>query len=300
MIKDCYEHAGENVILSDACDLFEKDVNKILWNEMNFYELVLYNKDKYTFVYEKMAEEVFTILIDFLKILYFELSDLIEEINAHRDVMVVRIKGHVDDRTNHIVEEARAYARNPEPKIQKYQIEVTQSVNDPGSKFEGLELPRPIRIDGETREIFHGDNPYQKIADEVEEMGHTRLENMYGGNRHEQVEYDPDHYANQTHSHKDYQELAMNNMFGKTSLINGEAEGNIEENVNNISADGNEQEYEDDVDPLSEHIYKRRFLRGQYRQPRGNYRQVRRSRDRRVRNRNQRQRQRQRPGRYSI
>lgn len=217
MITHCYEEAGENVILSDACDLFEKDLTKLLWNELNAYELMVFNKEKYTFTYEKMQEETFHILIENLRVIYDELSDLIDEIDAHRDVMVVRIKGHVDDRTNHIVGEAKAFANSPEPKIQKYNIEVTETVNDPMSKY-SLNIPRPVRMDSTTIDTFSGHNSYQDMADNIERSGRAKLARMYGTNASNEVMYDPDHSDVESQMHKDHQKAVMSELYKGTAL----------------------------------------------------------------------------------
>jgi hypothetical protein len=217
MITHCYEEAGENVILSDACDLFEKDLTKLLWNELNAYELMVFNKEKYTFTYEKMQEETFHILVDNLRVIYDELSDLIDEVDAHRDVMVVRIKGHVDDRTNHIVGEAKAFADNPEPRMQKYNIEVTETITDPMSKYAG-KVPRPLRLDSTTDSAFSGENPYQDMADRIEQIGQDNLKRMYGTSAKNEVMYDPDHLDNNSDLHKDHQETVMKKIYEGSAL----------------------------------------------------------------------------------
>ena len=217
MITHCYEEAGENVILSDACDLFEKDLTKLFWNELNAYELMVFNKEKYTFTYEKMKEETFHILVENLRVIYDELSDLIDEVDAHRDVMVVRIKGHVDDRTNHIVGEAKAFADNPEPRMQKYNIEVTETITDPMSKY-SMTMPRPLRMDSKTDGSFNGHNGYQDIADRIESAGHAKLANMYGTSQRNEIIFDPDHLENESDMHMDHQKAVMQKIYQGSAL----------------------------------------------------------------------------------
>lgn len=217
MIKHCYEEAGENVILSDACDLFEKDLTKLLWNELNAYELMVFNKEKYTFTYEKMKEDTFHILVANLRVVYEELSDLIDEVDAHRDVMVVRIKGHVDDRTNHIVGEAKAFANNPEPRMQKYNIEVTETITDPMAKY-SMKLPRPLVMNSKTDAAFERPNGYQDIADRIEQVGNANLVNMYGSDQRNEVMYDPDHLDNNSDMHLDHQKAVMQKIYQGSAL----------------------------------------------------------------------------------
>jgi hypothetical protein len=221
MIKDCYEEAGENVMLSDACDLFEKDLTKLFWNELNAYELMLYNKEKYTFTYEKMKEDTFHILVENLRVIYDELSDLIDEVDAHRDVMVVRLKGHVDDRTNHIVGEAKAFAESPQPKIQKFNIEVTETVKDPMARF-SANLPRPIRLDGKIDSVFKGEeNGYQDISNKIENIATNKLKKMYSGTDLNEVMYDPDHNYDKGGLHHDHQAAVMSKIY-QGSVLSGD------------------------------------------------------------------------------
>lgn len=221
MIKDCYEPVGEDIILSDACDLFEKDVNKLLWNELNFFELVVFNKDKYTFVYERMPEDIFNKIMQQLQIMNSEISDLIEEVNAHRDVMVVRIKEHVDDRTHHIVEESRAFAQNPEPTMNTYNIEIKQTISDPTLSFTHLNLPKNIKLDQNPKNLFKGErNRYQEIANEIEHQGTKKLKNLYGGMRNEEVFYDPDRMPEEESMHKHHQKQVLEDMFSSSLALN--------------------------------------------------------------------------------
>lgn len=217
MITHCYEEAGENVILSDACDLFEKDLTKLLWNELNAYELMVFNKEKYTFTYEKMKEDTFHTLVENLRTIYEELSDLIDEVDVHRDVMVVRIKGHVDDRTNHIVGEAKAFANSPEPRMQKYNIEVTETITDPMSKYT-MNMPRPLKMDSKTDRVFDRPNGYQDIANRIEAVGQANLTNMYGSTQRNEVMYDPDHLDNHSDMHMDHQKAVMQKIYQGSAL----------------------------------------------------------------------------------
>lgn len=228
MIKSCYEEAGENVVLSDACDTFEKDIIKLLWGELNFLELVIIHKDKYIFVFEKMKELTFHTLIEELRPVYTELSDLIDEIVAHLDVIVVRIKRHHNDLSEHYLSEARRFAKNPEPIIQKTDITVIQSINNPNVKFENIRPPPPIRHDSGTSRIFQHKNPYNAVVDTIRHKGVSRLKHMYGGINKMEMNYDPDHMYNAKSSHRDHQHLAVNNAFigGTESRIDGDKLGN--------------------------------------------------------------------------
>ena len=279
MIKQCYEEAGENLVLSDACDLFEKDLNKLLWAEMNFYELMVFNKDKYTFVYEKMSEEIFHTLIEVLNEVYAELSDLIDEIDAHRDVIVVRLKGHVDDRTQHIVGEARHFANSPEPKIQKYNIEVTQTITDPSTRYSGLKLPRPIRQDKETHSVFDGTNPYQDMADKIENTANETARGMYHGTHRNEVNYDPDHSQNEAKSiHKDHQTMVVAQLFQNSDNVNAAETNDPADLVNQMTGQEEDDQIYADNDEYTDmygnthsgHGLKRRALHSRER-PRQHY-----------------------------
>lgn len=50
MIEDCYTAAGADLGKQKSCDLLERDIIKLLWMEVDFYDLV--NEHSYKYTYE--------------------------------------------------------------------------------------------------------------------------------------------------------------------------------------------------------------------------------------------------------
>lgn len=214
MIEHCYKDAGEAVIASDACETFEKDLVKLLWGEFNFLELLIMHKDKYVFVYERMKEEVFHVLTEELRGVAAELSDLLDEIVAHTDVIVVRMKKHCNDLTDHYMAEYKAYAKSPIPAVQKTNITVVQTVNDPNEKYLNINPPPSVRLDTDTRQVFSPYHSNKYIVNEIQRQGKANLKNMYGGHNDIQMIYDPDSaYDNENNIHKKHQDHTINNLY---------------------------------------------------------------------------------------
>jgi len=185
IIKDCYEKAGADEIQSDACDLFERDLIKLLWDQMEIYKMMVFNRDKYMFVYGRMSAEIFDGMMKKIKPINDELSQLIDEIEAHRDLVVVKIKELVDDRTKAIVNLANYNKRNGVSKIKSYDLHITQTIKDDGISV--AHLPNNLRLDTNTDHVF-GDSPYTDLDREIENMKAANLEGVYQDSKY--ISYD--------------------------------------------------------------------------------------------------------------
>lgn len=104
-IRDCYEHAGVVEEFSEGCDVMERDVIDMLWNGLEFVELVEINKEKYLFEYGKIPNDTFRTLFGELEVLSKEFFDLLDEIDSHKEVIILRLKTLIDDRTKVIKEQ---------------------------------------------------------------------------------------------------------------------------------------------------------------------------------------------------
>jgi hypothetical protein len=195
----------------DSCDLFEKDIIKILWNQLDLYELLIFNRDKYIFLYRKMPPATFDKMMKKIKPIHHNLSEIIDEIEAYKDLIVVRMKNFVDDRTKSIVKIASNNKAKGIKAIKDYTIHVTQTIEDPNVDLTAMNVPRPIRKDTKTDDVFKGGNPYDSIVQEIENMKSKNLDRLYGGkedirfdngNQEDQMfavgqvaeRYDPDNY----------------------------------------------------------------------------------------------------------
>jgi len=153
IVDFCYLHAGEDPIMSDACDLFEKDSNTLLWNSLDYTDMMEFNKHKYTFIYEKMPEHLFDAMMEQFKPIKSALDELLDEVEEHRMLVVSRIKDDVEKRTKGIMIFNDVYPNNPDhpvPKIRSYKLEVKQTIPGKHIPHISINIPRPIRMDGST------------------------------------------------------------------------------------------------------------------------------------------------------
>ena len=181
IVKDCYEKAGVDEIFSDSCDKFETDITKILWDQMDIYRMLIFNRDKYLFVYGRMPVEVFDDMLIKIKPINDDLSNMIDEIEAHRDLIVVRIKGFVDDRTKAIRDLANTNNRNGIQSIKSYDLHITQTTDDKGISV--ASLPSNVPLNTVTDNVF-GESPYPEMDQEIENMKTQNLKNIYDESRH--------------------------------------------------------------------------------------------------------------------
>ena len=114
MTDECYSDAGLDLSHSRSCDLMEKDILELLWDEMNYPALVKYHQEKYTFTYGQLKVDKFDKYLGFFAELYRRDSELLEEIANHGKIALLNIKKFIDDTTEHYAAEARSngYAFN--------------------------------------------------------------------------------------------------------------------------------------------------------------------------------------------
>lgn len=70
---------------------------------MNFVELIELNKDKYLQEYATLSEEVVKAIMGELEGFSEEFFELLNEVDNHKEITLLRIKTLIDDRTKLIV-----------------------------------------------------------------------------------------------------------------------------------------------------------------------------------------------------
>jgi hypothetical protein len=185
VIKECYEKAGMNEIQSDSCDHFEKDLIQLMWNQYDFYKLLIYNRDKYIFVYGRMPAEIFDAMILKIKPINDDISAFVDEIEAHRDLIVVKIKQYVDDRTKAIVNLANYNKRVGVEKVKSFDVHIVKTVKDDG--IEVNHLPSHMRQDPNVFNVFN-ESSTPKVDEIIEHMKGQSIKNLYEGSKN--IEFD--------------------------------------------------------------------------------------------------------------
>ena len=159
-IRHCYTKTDGDLKFSEGCDLMESDILDLIWNGFNFIELTELNRRKYVDSYATIPIEVFTDIINGLKPISEKFFELFDEIFAHKQVLLLRLKTVIDDRTKIIVAEAKRNPGTIEPKIITHNIEIEEEVEDPNEEVP-LDLPSqqiggqdPCKFDLESEECF--------------------------------------------------------------------------------------------------------------------------------------------------
>lgn len=141
-IQYCYVPAGTVEEFSVACDLMERDTLDLMWKGMDFIKLLEANKEKYLREYGKVPLDNFRDLMDELTDFAKEFFELLDEVDSHKEVTILRIKTLIDDRTKLIVEDAKKNPSSVIPPEIKHKIEITEELLDPNA-ISIENLPRP-------------------------------------------------------------------------------------------------------------------------------------------------------------
>jgi len=155
MIEYCYKTA-EGDAGSNSCDVLERDILELLWNELNFGALIDYHRPKYITEVAQVPEGTFDKIINYLSTLYTELVELLDEIDDHSVISRANLKKEIDMRTRVILEQAHENARNPLPKIIKHTIEIEEKINNP-NYIDVRNLPRSTYEDHSTA-VYEGES----------------------------------------------------------------------------------------------------------------------------------------------
>ena len=127
-ITACYTPAGTIEEFSVGCDYMERDTLDFMWNGLDFIELLEINKKKYTDEYGKIPREDFLqtmeLLTGFAKV-FFELLD---EIDSHKEITIIKLKTHIDDRSKIIIEEAKLHPELPQPSTVSHSITIEEKL----------------------------------------------------------------------------------------------------------------------------------------------------------------------------
>ena len=175
MAEYCYKPA-DGVAGATSCDLMERDILTLLWEELNFGILVSYHRSKYTIDAAQVPEAVFDKVVSYLENLYTDLTELLDEIDDHSIITRANVKKAVDMRTRVIIEQAQENVRNPLPKIIKHTIEIEERISNPNS-LNVDHIPRPTTHDGSSTVFGLESNPdAERIREPIERLSDDDVE----------------------------------------------------------------------------------------------------------------------------
>lgn len=172
----CYLPAGENEAWSKGCDLLEKDMLDMMWGCLDFIHLAEINREKYVKEYANMSLDTFDNIIGHLANFKKEFFELLDEIDSHKDITLMRLKNRIDERTKIIVANAERDEDAPKPKIHKYYISLEKKEEDPN--FEAAEDLPHYEVEGKPEEEF--EEELEKVHEEGEEEQEEQEEGEEG------------------------------------------------------------------------------------------------------------------------
>jgi hypothetical protein len=127
-ISSCYTPAGTIEEFSVGCDYMERDTLDFMWNGLDFIELLEINKSKYLNEYGKIPREDFKKTMDELTGFAKVFFDLLNEIDSHKEITIMKLKTHIDDRTKLIIEEAKLRPDLPQPSTVSHTIQIEEKI----------------------------------------------------------------------------------------------------------------------------------------------------------------------------
>ena len=142
-IDECYSPAGAIEEYSSSCDLMERDILDLLWNGLDFLNLIDLNKSKYLQDYGSLPESSYSAMFEQLTKLSTEFFELLDELDSHKEITILRLKTLIDDRTKLIFEEAETHELDIEPVVIRHNIQISEKLaSDDGNSIEFLPTPQ--------------------------------------------------------------------------------------------------------------------------------------------------------------
>jgi hypothetical protein len=139
-IHSCYMPAGTEEEFSVGCDNMERDTLDLLWNGLDFVQLLELNREKYLVEYGKVSREAFKAVIAELTDFSKEFFEILDEIDSHKEVTILRLKTLIDDRTKLLLEEAKLHPDMVQPAAVHHTIEIQEQISG-GDAIRVHELP---------------------------------------------------------------------------------------------------------------------------------------------------------------
>ncbi len=152
----CYIEAGLDEQFSISCDIMERNGLDMIWGGLHFVDLFNLNRAKYLSEYGVIPKPAYKAILETLEGLSVEFFELLDEVDSHKEVTLIRIKTLIDDRTKLIVEEAKQHEGEIVPKIINHTVEIKETIEDndlpdeedlPDAQIEN-ENPEDFEIEG--------------------------------------------------------------------------------------------------------------------------------------------------------
>lgn len=99
LTHQCYIHYGDNLEMTQSCDLLERDVLDLMWQRLPFIDILKVNKLKYIKEEGLLPIKKFDKILESLKSFNEKFSQLITEVNNHEMILMMHLKIIIDDKS---------------------------------------------------------------------------------------------------------------------------------------------------------------------------------------------------------
>ena len=103
-INICYAEAEEDLLFATGCDLMEQDVLELLWNGLDFNNIIPVNKEKYTKDIGAMPKRIYRDLMNQLDGFSKDYFDILDAIDLFKEGIIMKLKIFIDERFKEIFE----------------------------------------------------------------------------------------------------------------------------------------------------------------------------------------------------
>lgn len=107
-VDHCFKPHLDDEITLVGCDLMERDARNLMWAGLNFFLIIEANKQKYMFDYARLSFALFSHLLEQLTAIGHEFFELMNEIDNHKEVTILRLKTLIDDKFRLHTEDSEA------------------------------------------------------------------------------------------------------------------------------------------------------------------------------------------------
>ena len=144
----CYAEAGRDLPFATGCDLMEQDILELLWNGLDFNEIIALNREKYTKDLGLMPKHIYQEIMERIGGFNDDFFALLEQIDAFKENLVMRLKIFIDERYKELFEaglEVRPSSIIHEIKVSQSQVAVDDSAKDREEGAEDRKLKAKVK-----------------------------------------------------------------------------------------------------------------------------------------------------------
>lgn len=144
----CYAEAGRDLPFATGCDLMEQDILELLWNGLDFNEIIALNREKYTKDLGLMPKHIYQEIMERIGGFNDDFFALLEQIDAFKENLVMRLKIFIDERYKELFEaglEVRPSSIIHEIKVSQSQVAVDDSAKDGEEGAEDRKLKAKVK-----------------------------------------------------------------------------------------------------------------------------------------------------------